>query len=128
MKLEQCTRCQGTGCLTNSARTEVACGDCKGTGKLRSGTDVKEGLKALRKRVNRTKAAGDRFTDGTVIRWVSCGYYTYTALRARGQWWLTGSANFYGLGKSGITYDQLTKILAREDVSGVAVSSEWANL
>lgn len=127
--MAKCAHCDGTGLVGNGA----ACAVCSGTGRERA-TKVDEGIKALRKKVGRTKASGDQFTDGAVIRWTFSGYvgparrrYCFAALRAGGRWWITGSGVTYG-GKASYTYDELAKILAREDTTDVTVASAWSVL
>lgn len=96
------------------------------TTEKRSTTVDNEDIKALRKKV--TKGVDrDRFDDGTAIRWVSGGRYTYAALKAGGRWWITGgSATFYG--KSVFTFTELVNILRRDDVSDVAVATSWETI
>jgi len=123
----KCPACDGTGLAGDNG--EHACRACAGTGKLRP-MKVDEGVKALRKKIGRTRGSQDQFTDGTVIRWVSNGSrgqaYTYAALRAAGLWWITGGAGFYG--SPAKTYEDLSKILARGDVSDVVVASAWTTV
>jgi len=123
----KCTACGGTGLAGEN--DQFACRECGGTGKTRP-MKVDEGVKALRKKIGRTRGSQDPFTDGTVIRWVSNGSrgqaYVYAALRAAGLWWITGGAGYYGAPTK--TYEELSKILARGEVSDVVVASAWASV
>ena len=69
----------------------------------------------------------DPFEDGAVIQWLSTGTYHYSANRAGGKWYISGTANFYGPGThSGVTYERLVGILSRADVSDIRHVTEWS--
>lgn len=71
----------------------------------------------------------DPFTDGDVIQWLSTGTYSYSANRAGGKWYISGTANFYGAGThSGISYSRLVQILSRGDVSDIRHSTGWSEV
>lgn len=94
---------------------------------------MKKAIKALSKAVG--AANSDKFEDGDVIRWqAKSGYsgilYTYAACRAGGQWYLTqatGRVNTY-YPDAPWSYDELTEVLGRADVSSVFVATEWTAL
>jgi len=85
---------------------------------------------SLRKTINRVS---DPFSNGDVIRWRFKERYTYAALRANGQWWLTGrrpeTMTYANLQDSYsgrvLSYDELTSILSRPDVDQIVVCQSW---
>lgn len=120
-----CNYCDGSGLRARSATDEVACAMCGGTGKVRNTTTQAASIKALRKSIRRARGPEDTFRDGDVVKWIANGRYTYAALRANGQWWFTGHANYYGHGPH-CTYLQLSRILARPETSDIRVASAWS--
>jgi hypothetical protein len=72
----------------------------------------------------------DRFNDGDVIRWISKANdgreFTYVVVKAGGRYWITGTALWYG--KQIFSYDEVVKILARDDVIEVEVAIAWAEV
>lgn len=85
-------------------------------------------MSAARKLGKAVNNKSDGFKQGTVVAWESYNEerdvtYTYVAVKAGPYWWLTGIADFYG--KRVLSYDELTSILAREDVINIRVAKEW---
>lgn len=73
-----------------------------------------------------SKAVKDPFEDNTVVRWVSAGRYNYAAIKTVAGWFTTANNNAFVPGV--VTYEELLDILARSEVSQVAVATEWATL
>lgn len=82
-----------------------------------------DAVKALKKVLKKKNV--DEFADGTVIRFVSGGKYTYVVIKAAGFWYISSSADFFGVGQR-FTYDTLVfEILARSDVTNIEVAADW---
>lgn len=50
-------------------------------------------LEKFKKAVKKVRAG--KVADGTVVKWKS-SIYTYAAVFAGGNWWITGTGRFYG--------------------------------
>ena len=53
-----------------------------------------ESAKALRKVLSKNKSK--KVADGSIVRFVSGGTYTYAALFVAGRWYLTGNGYYFG--------------------------------
>lgn len=87
-------------------------------------------IDALRRDVGRV--TGDEFPDGSVIRWKLFSFqadktYTYVAIKTPVGWSVSGNSS-WGLGNSTVTYRELVEHLGSNDVSDVALATEWAEL
>lgn len=86
-----------------------------------------EAIRLLREKVSANEEI-DPFEDGAVIRWKRRfnqrgTTYTYAALRAGGEWWMTG--RIHG---TSYTFEDIVHILAEEGVFKIAVATEWESL
>lgn len=78
-----------------------------------------DAVKALRKELKKRST----FENGTVIKWVGGGKYTYVALfvAETGLWYLTST--FYG--SRSMRTETMMEILSGADVSDVEVATAW---
>lgn len=66
-----------------------------------------------------------RVSEGSVIRFVSGGRYTYAAVYVGGKWWLTGTGKWYG----GNVFDYeefFTDVLAC--ATDIQVATDWSTV
>lgn len=85
-----------------------------------------EAIKALKKALK--KKVVDEFEDGTVLRFTSGGKYTYVVIKAAGFWYISSSADFFGVGQR-FTFDELvTEILSRSDVTNIEAAVSWTSI
>lgn len=63
--------------------------------------------------------------NGTTIRFMSMGRFTYAAIRAEGRWYFTGENNFFG---QALTDDELLSILHQQSITNVEVATRWFQL
>ena len=69
----------------------------------------------------------DTFDDGTVIRWVASGRFTYAALKTPVGWFTTARVMPEHAQRvpQVVTFDGLLKILSKSETSKVEVATEW---
>lgn len=88
--------------------------------------DIADAIADLRKVVEQNPNR-DRFPLGTVIRWVSRERYTYVAVKT-GYAWFTTAQTGNRFVKQLLNYEQLREVLQRDEVSDIAVATEWSTL
>lgn len=69
----------------------------------------------------------DTFEEGTVIRWVASGRYTYAALKTPVGWYTTAKAMPDSAQRvpQVVNFDQLLAILSKSETTKVEVATEW---
>lgn len=86
---------------------------------------MNESIKALRKALKGKTT--DSWPEGTVIRWLSGGRYSYAAIKTPAGWYTTATeANRYV--PQVLRYEALIEVLARSEVSDISVAGEWVAL
>jgi hypothetical protein len=88
--------------------------------------DIAAALADLRKVVEENPDR-DRFPVGTVIRWTASERYTYVAVKT-GYAWFTTARPGNPFVKQQMNYEELREVLARDEVSDIAVSANWVRL
>ena len=87
------------------------------------GTVLATSLKELKKALKKSRK--DDFENGTVIRWVAAGRYTYAAIKTVAGWYTT--SNNYMIEKI-VTYEELVEILTKSETSNVEVAVVWESV
>lgn len=87
--------------------------------------DIDVAVKSLRKVLD--KKVSDKFEVGDVIRWTAAERFTYAAIKTAAGWFTTAS-NTNSFVSSYLSYEDLIEVLARSEVSDVAVSAGWMSL
>lgn len=80
------------------------------------------GMEAVRKAVEGDRK--DQFNFGAVIRWTAADKYSYAALKTP-IGWVTTSQYPNGHVPMCMMFDELLKILGRDETSNVAVATTW---
>lgn len=82
-------------------------------------------MKTLKEALSDVKR--DEFEDGTVIRWVASGRYTYGALKTPVGWYTTAKAMPDSAQRvpQVVSFNQLLAILAKSETSKVEVATAW---
>lgn len=72
----------------------------------------------------------DTFEDGTVIRWVASGRYTYAALKTPVGWYTTAKAmpDYAQRVPQVVNFEQLLNVLGKSEVSKIEVATEWTGI
>jgi len=72
----------------------------------------------------------DIFDEGTVIRWVASGRFTYAALKTPTGWFTTARAlpESYQHVPQVVTYPHLKRLLSKAGTTQVEVATEWASV
>lgn len=84
-------------------------------------------MKTLKKALKKARGV-DTFEVGTVIRWTASGRYTYCAIKTDVGWYTTAqSYNTYVDGRYS-NLKGLLEMLAKNEVTDVAVSTEWTSV
>lgn len=82
------------------------------------------GMKFLREAVE--KAKRDTFEEGTVIRWIGGGRYTYAAIKTP-IGWVSTSRYDNGFVPKTMDFETLLEVLGRADNTDVEVSTGWVS-
>lgn len=86
---------------------------------------MNESIKALKKALKGKKT--DSWAEGTVIRWLSGGRYSYAAIKTPVGWYTTAVETNRFVPQV-LKYESLIEVLSRSEVSNIAVASEWVEL
>lgn len=72
----------------------------------------------------------DTFEDGTVIRWLASGRYTYAALKTPVGWYTTAKAmpDYAQRVPQVVNFEQLLNVLGKSEVSKIEVASTWVGI
>lgn len=85
--------------------------------------DNEAGIDHLRSVLGKPKI-DDRFELGTVIRWTMADKYTYVALKAGDDLWVTTSKKDYFV-KSSTDFDGLIEMLSHRNISNIEVATAF---
>lgn len=72
----------------------------------------------------------DNFPEGTVIRWVASGRYTYAALKTPVGWYTTARLMPDSAQRvpQVVNFDGLIAVLSKSEVTAIEVATEWTAL
>lgn len=89
-------------------------------------SNIEAALADLRKVVEENPDR-DRFPLGTVIRWTAAERYTYYAGKTNVGWFTTARPGNPFV-KTQMDYEELREVLSRDEVTDIAVASNWVRL
>lgn len=82
-------------------------------------------LRKLKKTISKSKK--DQFEIGTVIRFTSGGRYTYAVIKTAIGWCTTARFENGFVNKT-LTFEELTELLCKADITDIAIATDWTSL
>lgn len=86
---------------------------------------AKSAIEKLRKDLN--EKVTDTFENGTVIRWVGGGRFSYAAIRTSVGWFTTARLG-NGFVETNYEYGDFVEMLAKGDASDIEVATAWESV